>query len=790
MRAASRLILVLSIFAVLAISLPLAAQTVVATIPVGQQPASLALNPATNQTYVANNCGNDSNCRSTGTVTVIDGATFHTQSVNMPYYPYGVAINSATNKIYVANCGTSTDCSGAGQMTVIDGATNGTQNVTVGINPDWIAIDQSRNKIYVLNLNCTGIPCSVQGTMTVIDGTTLTTHTVNVGYSPNSLSVDSTHNKIYVANICGANNNCGTGSVTVIDGATLATQNIVVQITPLRIAVNELTNQIYVINNCGNDNNCRSNGTVSVIDGNSDTVTGTVAVGYYPGPITVNQVTNKIYAIDQCSAAIPDCWTTVPAVTVIDGATLGTDTISVCPSGDYPSDVQVDTVTNQVYMPCDGRQQYGTYGLEVDIMNGATNQVATLAIGNYPSAAAVNAPTNRTYVPNQGDATVSVIGGVPPSALQFVAVPPCRVVDTRHPNGTFGGPPISGGTSRSFPIPQQTDCNIPDSAAAYSLNVTVVPHGTLSYLTIWPTGQAQPVVSTMNSLDGRIKANAAIVPGGYQGAVSVFATNTTDVVLDIDGYFTTPSQQTMAFYPLAPCRVFDTRNADGDLGGPTLIANQPRSFPILEATSCNIPSTAVAYSLNFTAVPTSQAGLGYLTVWPTGQDQPTVSTLNDPTGTIVANAAIVPAGTGGAITVYPNDATNLVSDINGYFAPAGTGGMSFYPVAPCRVIDTRKGNGAFNGALNPPVDVQNSACAPPSSSQAYVFNATVVPNGPLGYLTLWPDGQQRPTVSTLNAIDGYITSNMALVPTSNGKVDAYSSGTTNLVLDLSGYFAP
>ena len=65
----------------------------------------------------------------------------------------------------------------------------------------------------------------------------------------------------------------------------------------------------------------------------------------------------------------------------------------------------------------------------------------------------------------------------------------------------------------------------------------------------------------MNSLDGRIKANAAIVPGGYQGAVSVYASNTTDVVLDIDGYFTTPSAAAMAFYPLTPCRVFDTRNA-------------------------------------------------------------------------------------------------------------------------------------------------------------------------------------------------------------------------------------
>ena len=41
----------------------------------------------------------------------------------------------------------------------------------------------------------------------------------------------------------------------------------------------------------------------------------------------------------------------------------------------------------------------------------------------------------------------------------------------------------------------------------------------------------------MNSLDGRVKANAAIVPAGASGAVSVYVTDTTDVVLDIDGYF-------------------------------------------------------------------------------------------------------------------------------------------------------------------------------------------------------------------------------------------------------------
>jgi hypothetical protein len=66
----------------------------------------------------------------------------------------------------------------------------------------------------------------------------------------------------------------------------------------------------------------------------------------------------------------------------------------------------------------------------------------------------------------------------------------------------------------------------------------------------------------------------------------------------------------------------------------------------------------------------------------------------------------------------------------------------------------------------------------------------VVPTGPLGYLTLWPDGETQPVVSTLNALDGAITSNMAIVPNSDGSTDAYAQGTTQLILDISGYFAP
>ncbi len=130
----------------------------------------------------------------------------------------------------------------------------------------------------------------------------------------------------------------------------------------------------------------------------------------------------------------------------------------------------------------------------------------------------------------------------------------------------------------------------------------------------------------------------------------------------------------------------------------------------------------------------------------------------------------------------------MILDVNGYFAPPAAGGLSLYTVTPCRVLDTRSGAGAFNGTLAVPVE--GSTCAPPATAQAYVLNATVVPSGSLNYLTLWANGAAQPYVSTLNAIDAAITSNMAIVPTTNGSVDAYAPSSTRLILDLSSYFAP
>jgi hypothetical protein len=374
------------------------------------------------------------------------------------------------------------------------------------------------------------------------------------------------------------------------------------------------------------------------------------------------------------------------------------------------------------------------------------------------------------------------------AALEFVPITPCRVVDTRNPGGTFGGPELAANSTRAFPI-RSGGCSIPANALAYSLNATVVPNAPLGYLTIWPFGLSQPAVSTLNS-DGRIKANAAIVPAGSDagGSVNVYVTDATQLILDIDGYFVpagTPNVTGLQFYKLTPCRIADTRNSNGPLGGPFIAGGTSRSFPV--NTACNIPASATAYSLNFTAVP--HGSLTYLTAWPEGQPLPLASVLNAPTGTVVANAALIPAGTpNGGVSVFASDDADVIIDIDGYFAPPATNGLWLYTLSPCRVLDTRSSSGAFSGTVV--ANVVGSSCNPSAAAQAYVLNATVVPSGPLTYLTLWPDGQSQPLVSTLNAFDGAITSNMAIVPTSNGKIDAYATNLTQLILDISGYFAP
>jgi hypothetical protein len=380
-----------------------------------------------------------------------------------------------------------------------------------------------------------------------------------------------------------------------------------------------------------------------------------------------------------------------------------------------------------------------------------------------------------------------ILSGMPALAqLQYVPLEtPCRAVDTRQTGGALADNSIQVfDPGQACGIPGQGNNNI-----VFAMNVTVVPHGGLGALTVYPAGVPTPTASTLNSYDGRVKSRYALVAGGVgTGLVSVWASDATDVILDVSGYFVqAPSTgQAMLYTPVTPCRLIDTRNPAGPLGGPYLSAGKPRTFSL--AGQCGLPnlSNGGVLSVNVTAVPRSGT-LGYLTVWGTAEAEnatPITSTLNAPTGTVVANAAFltINPGTNTSISAFAYNDTDLVVDVTGYFSE-GTTGLAYYPTAvPERILDTRMSVDPATSEVVPNGGLPftgEKTLSYTIGQAVYVLNATVVPTGPLWYLTLWPDGTTQPVVSTLNSYDATVTSNMAIVDTgADGAFDAYGDGTT------------
>src|SRR6476646_129874 len=168
---------------------------------------------------------------------------------------------------------------------------------------------------------------------------------------------------------------------------------------------------------------------------------------------------------------------------------------------------------------------------------------ATQSSAPSPALTAIPAPPGHALAiaslndGTENTASAAFIGQAALPGLSFVPVTPCRIADTRNPVGPFGGPFLHGNAAaRAIAIPSSA-CSIPNTAQAYSLNLTVVPHGPLGFLTAFPCGQPQPLASNLNSIDGRTKAVAAILPAGTNGAACFFASNDTELVLDINGYF-------------------------------------------------------------------------------------------------------------------------------------------------------------------------------------------------------------------------------------------------------------
>jgi hypothetical protein len=258
----------------------------------------------------------------------------------------------------------------------------------------------------------------------------------------------------------------------------------------------------------------------------------------------------------------------------------------------------------------------------------------------------------------------------------FRPLVPARVLDTRF--GT-GAPTAPVGPGQTIHLQVAGNGGVPGTAPpnppeAVVLNLTVTNPTAASYLTVFPTGAARPVVSNLNFVAGQTVPNRVEVKLGTNGQVDIFnAGGMVDVIADANGWFTDGSNPTAAggmTTGLTPARVLDTRNGTGGFNAPigsgVKIFLQVAGNGGVPAMTYTVPPTAVI--LNVTV--TNATAPSHLTLFPSdaATQPPNASDLNFVAGQTVPNLVVVKLGAGGKIGIYnAGGSTDVIVDVLGWY---------------------------------------------------------------------------------------------------------------------------
>ena len=258
------------------------------------------------------------------------------------------------------------------------------------------------------------------------------------------------------------------------------------------------------------------------------------------------------------------------------------------------------------------------------------------------------------------------VSGYFPSGNRYRPLVPARLLDTRAGQPTIDGlhagrGAIGGGTSYRLDVAGRG--GVSATAAAVVVNVTSVNGIANGYVTVYPC-DAVPNASNLNVAPGGIVPNAVIAALDLTGGTCIYASASTDIVVDVSGEFPSNAGLTV----LQPRRLLDTRagytTIDGIAsGGPAIVHDQPLAVQI--AGRGGVPASARSVVLNLTV--TGPLNTGYLTVYPCDQSPPTASNLNFVPGQTVANLAVVRLSGDGRVCAYSNATTHLVIDVVGAF---------------------------------------------------------------------------------------------------------------------------
>jgi hypothetical protein len=384
---------------------------------------------------------------------------------------------------------------------------------------------------------------------------------------------------------------------------------------------------------------------------------------------------------------------------------------------------------------------------------------------------AITADARRASLPKTGAASYA-----------YTAQAPNRILDTRS-----SGQRLAGGTSLNLTVAGGTT-TVPVAATAVVLNVTVTGTTGAGFLTVWPAGLGQPTASNLNWAAGDTRPNLVTVPVGTGGQVSIYSNSPTDVVVDEEGYYSTPVSTAGGYVAVPPARITDTRAGSGQANaGSTLAAGSTLSVQVTGAGG--VPSSGVS-GVVVNATVTNTTAASFLTAWAAGGTMPVVSNLNGVAGWTVPNRITVPVGTGGKVNFYNKfGSVDLIVDVDGYYTDATASGKFFVPQTPARVIDTRIQGGTLGAGASSTYQVTGFAGVPATGATAVLFNTTVTNTTAPSFLTVYP-GPTRPTASDLNWVAGQTIPNMVVATlSSTGSVTFYNNtGSTDLVVDLFGFF--
>ncbi len=142
---------------------------------------------------------------------------------------------------------------------------------------------------------------------------------------------------------------------------------------------------------------------------------------------------------------------------------------------------------------------------------------------------------------------------------------------------------------------------------------------------------------------------------------------------------------------MASLQITQTRSG---IGGPATDFTAGAIRDLTIGGTNGVPGTATAAIVNITAV--NGTATSYLTAYPKGSTRPTASNVNWTAGVTSPNMAVVPLGTGGAISIY-NALGNVdvLVDVVGYFDNSASG--NYRPLTPVRFFDSRSNFGTVGG---------------------------------------------------------------------------------------------